>query len=61
MMKNDDDDEDCYSLLPSLSIVGTAKVRRGHVAMATPPPAEADLFNSFIMTTYGRYPITMVK
>lgn len=28
---------------------------------ATTPPAEAELFAKNIMSTYGRYPITMVK
>lgn len=44
-----------------INLPGVAR-GRGHVSMmATVPPAEADLFNSFIMQTYGRYPITMVK
>lgn len=29
--------------------------------MATQPPAEAEVFAKNIMSTYGRYPITMVK
>lgn len=35
---------------------------RGAVTLqATAPPAEAELFAKNIMSTYGRYPITMVK
>lgn len=48
---------------PPLSLVEpTAHGRaRGAVAMAAQPPAEAEIFAKNIMSTYGRYPITMVK
>jgi hypothetical protein len=29
--------------------------------MAATPPAEAEIFSKNVMSTYGRYPITMVK
>ena len=49
------------SSLAGRRAAGAMRMAAGEAAAPTAPPAEAELFAKNIMSTYGRYPITMVK